>query len=226
MTISIGTSTQLTCTQNGLEFDYCDPIPGMPTAYRDITMDLDFTAFFASNPLPGAHAVVALDTSGVNAHSFPITRHGQRMWAFARGLAFFPDGSIYFERWGTEQTYVCGGMFAVPRPKVTSWELLRGAGPVFSRLRLRVILSLDGSMQYNIEAFDSAWNLVGNLLWGQQTAALGKATLPAYTGKFACAFIDGFIDNANQCPQPTVEPTNSVSNGKNITVRVDSYSQV
>ncbi len=225
MTIPIGTSTQLTCTTNGLEFDYCNAIAGSPTSHRDITVDIDLTAFFQSTLHPSAHAVFAFDTSGQNAHSFPITRHGQRMWRFARGIVFFPDGRIAFERWGTQQVIACGS--TVTRPAVTGWQDVRAAStPVYTRLRLRVILAIDGSMQYNIDGYDSAWNLVGNLAWGQQTAAAGTATLPSYTGKFACGFIDTFIDNAGTCPQPTVEPTNPASTGKNITVRVVSYTQV
>lgn len=224
MTIPIGTSTQLTCTTNGLEFDYCNPIAGTPTSYRSITLDIDVTDLFASTLHPNAHAVFAFDTSGVNVHSFPITRHGQRLWSFARGLVFFPDGRIAFERWGTQQVNVCGTL--TTRPAVTAWQDLVGAGHGYTRFRVGVILGLDGSMQYNIQAFDSGWNLVGTLHWGQQTAAAQTATLNYYTGKFACGFIDSFIDNAGQCPQPTVEPVNNASNGKHITVRVVSYTQV
>lgn len=224
MTITIGTPATLTCTANGLEFDYCNPIAGTPTSYRDITVDIDLTAFFATNPSSTAHALFAFDTSGVNAHSFPITRHGQRLWAFARGLIFYPNGRIAFERWGTAPQVACGA--SVTRPAITTLEDVRPAGTVFSRLRLRVILALDGSIQYNIDGLDSNWANPTHLVWGQQTAASGKATLPAYTGKFACGFIDGFIDKADVCPQPTTEPTNAVSNGKYIVARVVSYTQV
>lgn len=224
MTIPIGISTQLTCTANGLEFDYCNPIAGTPTSYRDITVDIDLTALFATTLAPNAHAVFAFDTSGVNAHSFPVQRHLQRLWRFARGIIFFPDGSIYFERWGVANATVCGA--SVTRPAVTGSELVRGPGTPYTRLRLRVILALDGSMQYNIDGFNSNWTVATHLAWGQQTAALGKATLPSYTGKFACGFIDSFTAGPGACPEPTVEPTNNASNGKNITVRVVSYTQV
>lgn len=228
MTISIGTAKTLTITKNGLEFDYCNPIAGSPTAYRDITVGIDLTDFFTmSSPSVGAHAVCAFDTSGANTHKFPIERHGQRLWSDARGLIFFPDGSIQFERWKNKARPICNDPFNVQvRPDANVQVVRAAGGPIYTRYTVRVILALDGSMQYNIEAYDAGWTTPTHVAWGQQTAASMQANLPVYTGRIGLGLIDGFTGD-QVCPELTQEPNISVNNPKkNVTVNVVSYSQV
>ncbi|MDH4417696.1 MAG: hypothetical protein QE485_10760 [Acidovorax sp.] len=227
MTISIGTPTTLTIAKNGLEFDYCNPIAGAPTSYRDVTVGIDLTDFFLmSNPSTDAHAICAFDTSGDNKHNFPIVRNGQRLWSDARGLIFYPDGRIKFERWVPQATAVCGNQQNVQmRPSATLQPVRGAGGPVYTRYTVRAILALDGSIQYNITAYDAGWTNPTHVAWGQQTAASLQANVPLYTGRIGLGLIDGFTGDT--CPEPTQEPNIIVNNPKkNVTVNVLSYSQV
>lgn len=92
---------QLNLKSNDLDFRYLPAkLQGCTPGFAELRAVVDVSRYFSKG---GHHIVFALDCEGgqgaSNPHCSPIYRHGENLFAIARGVIVLGDGTVMFERW-------------------------------------------------------------------------------------------------------------------------------
>lgn len=113
--------TELSLVTNDLDFYYLPTVTSSdPSGYIRIICTVDTSAFFSNG---GNHVIFAFDCEGGqgsnNPHCGPIIRRGENLFATARGVVVFEDGSVWAERWNGTNSPNWGSM---PNILGTGWN--------------------------------------------------------------------------------------------------------
>ncbi|RQO83477.1 hypothetical protein [Acidovorax sp. FJL06] len=92
---------QLSLQPNDLDFRYLPAkLQASSPGYAELRAVVDVSRYYAKG---GHHIVFALDCEGgqgaYNPHCGPIYRHGDNLFATARGVIVLGDGTVMYERW-------------------------------------------------------------------------------------------------------------------------------
>jgi hypothetical protein len=125
--------TSLSLVTNDLDFYYLPTVTSSdPSGYNRIICTVDASAFFSNG---GNHIIFAFDCAGGqgsnNPHCGPIIRRGENLFATARAVVVFGDGSVWAERWNGTSSPDWGSM---PNTLGTGWS--PASTPVFT-IRIR-----------------------------------------------------------------------------------------
>lgn len=175
--------TQLQLTINDLDFWYLPPrISLSPTRHNDLVCTVDCSWFYSEG---GNHMVFAVDCTGgqgsYNPHCGPIDRHGQNLFAEARGFIIFADGTVMAELWnGTGMpglvavSNTSGATFNPAVQPVFTVHIQAGyrAGGFANRMRITIHqgIAADGPILFEGEVTGAGWG------WdwtGSHKAAIG-----------------------------------------------------
>lgn len=162
--------TQLTLAINDLDFCYLPPRLSLsPMRHNDLVCTVDCSWFFSEG---ANHMVFALDCTGgqgsYNPHCGPIYRHGQNLFAEARGFIIFANGTVMAERWnGTAMpglvtvTNTSGAIFNPAVHPVFTLHIQAGyrVGDFADRMRVSIHqgIAVDGPILLEGEVSGAGW---------------------------------------------------------------------
>lgn len=91
----------LSLQENDLDFRYLPEVPrATPPSAAEVRTVVDVSRFFSR---AGHHVLMAIDCAGGqgenNPHCGPIIRHGENLFATARGVILLGDGTVMAETW-------------------------------------------------------------------------------------------------------------------------------